>query len=448
MNNSDKQSVTQVKKIVAHPVFGEGVVVATRWDAGESQVKFRSGLCLWLPSKWLRPIVIAATTLDRISSKRLLEAFRLGVVPHQDIEHFTFGRAFEINELEQSMDRLKKGLGGVCLVEGTYGSGKTHLLEYARHMFLKKGLVTAYCELSMAETPLYRPKRVYRELIYTLRFIKNGCEYHFRDLLRMSSKIKMHDHVFLSPVLKRMKDVEEIDLMSEVFWQWVEGESTKNYALDPQSPFRVRGGQRIPALYDFSTAGDFYSYLLTGISYLAHELGFGGLVCLFDEIETVTRIWDYGHYDRGLGFLEGLILSAQNREEMKTIDRRLIHNKVRPTPYCYHDPYLFLVLAMTPVHGFRAISHVVDAIPQKMLLRKFSKPELEVIFDHLMEVYACAYPEQQVELARRETIFNAALKQGSGELREFIKFTVEALDWLRLGAGERNDRIGAGDPGS
>jgi hypothetical protein len=431
----------QVKNIVAHPVFGEGIVVATRWDAGESQVKFRSGLCLWLPSKWLRSIKIPATTLDQISSKRLLEAFRLGVVPHQDIEHFTFGRSFEINEIEQSMEKLKSGQGGVCLVEGAYGSGKTHLLEYVRHMSLKKGLVTAYCELSTAETPLYRPKRVYRELIYNLRFIKDNCEYHFRDLLRMATRIEINDHVFLSPVLKRMKDIEDVDLMSEVFWQWIEGESTKNYALDPQSPFRVRGGQKIPALYDFSTAGDFYSYLLSGISYIAHELGFGGLVCLLDEVETVTRIWDYGYYDRSLGFLEGFILSAQDDGEMKQVDRRLIHNQVRPTPYCYRESYLFLVLAMTPVHGFRAISHIVDSIPQKMMLRKFSKPELEVISDHLVEVYECAYPDYHIEPTRKETIFNAALKTGSGELREFIKFTVEALDWLRLGNAEtQNDR--------
>jgi hypothetical protein len=249
----------------------------------------------------------------------------------------------------------------------------------------------------------------------------------------MAAKVDMDDHVFLSPVLKRMKHIDDIDLMSEVFWQWIEGESTKNYAIDPRSPFRIRGGQKIPALYDFSTAGDFYSYLLTGISYLAHHLGFGGLVCLFDEVETVTRIWDYGHYDRGLDLLEGLILSAQNSDEMKQIEDRLIHNRVRPTPYSYRDPFILIVLAMTPVHGFRAIDHILNLVQQKMFLRKFSRTELEVIYEHLFEVYETAYPGYRVEPARRATIFNAALKQGSGELREFIKFTVEAMDWLRLG---------------
>jgi hypothetical protein len=298
---------------------------------------------------------------------------------------------------------------------------------------LKRGLVTAYCELSPEETPLHRPKRIYRELIYNLRYIKDNCEFHFRDLLMAVAEIGIQDHCFLTPVLKRLQDRDNADLVSEVFWQWIEGESTKNYAIDPQAPFRVRGGQKIPALYDFSTASDFYSYILTGLSYLSHKAGLGGLVLILDEVETATRIWDYQSYSRGLSFLEGLILAALNSDELKQIDSRLVHNKVRPTPYIYKDAHLIIVLAMTPIHGLRGIGNIVKVIKNRHYLRKFSKPELEVIFDNLVSVYNCAYPDFSVEVARRENIYNAALKKQSGELREFIKFSVEAFDWLRLG---------------
>lgn len=423
----------QFNKIVAHPVFGEGTLLAERWDGAEVQVKFRSGLCLWLPTKWLKPISMHAGTLDQISSKRLLEAFRMGVVPHQDIECFTFGRAYEINALEQGLQKLKKGHGEVYLVEGTYGSGKTHLLEYTRHLSLKRGLVTAYCELSPQETPLYRPKRIYRELVYNLRYIKDNSEFHFRDLLMAVSDTGIQDHCFLTPVLEMLRDMGDKDLMSEVFWQWIEGESTKNYAIDPKAPFRVRGGQKIPALYDFSTASDFYTYILTGLSYLIHRAGLGGLVLIIDEVETATRIWDYQSYSRGLSFLEGLVLAALNSDDLKSIDDRLVHNRVRPTPYIYKDAHIMVVLAMTPIHGLRGIENIVKRIKNRYYLRKFSKPELEVIFDNLVSVYDCAYPDFKVETARRENIYNAALKKGSSELREFIKFTVEAFDWLRLG---------------
>ena len=423
----------QQNDIVAHSVFGEGVVVATRWDGGEAQVKFRSGLCLWLPSRWLKSIAAHKTELDQISSKRLLEAFRMGVVPHQDIDSFTFGRAYEISALEQGIQKLKKGQGDVYLIEGSYGSGKTHLLEYTRHLSLKRGLVTAYCELSPQETPLHRPKRVYRELIYNLRYIKDNCEFHFRDLLKIVSDIKMQDHCFLTPVLKILQDMDNADLMSEVFWQWIEGESTKKYATDSRAPFRVRGGQKIPALYDFSTAGDFYSYIFTGLSYLIHKAGLGGLVLVLDEVETVTRIWDYVFYSRGLSFLEGLILAALDSDELKQIDTRLVHNKVRPTPYIYKESHMMIIFAITPIHGLRGLDNIVKLVKNRYYLRRFSKSELEVIFDNLVDAYNCAYPSFTIEISRRGNVFNAALKRGSGELREFIKFSVEAFDWLRLG---------------
>ncbi len=418
--------------IVAHPIFGEGKVEASRWDGAELRVKFRSGLQLWLPARWFKPITVKHVELDQISSKRLLEAFRLGIVPHQDIEYFTFGRGFELSELEGGLRRLQRGKGDVYLVEGSYGSGKTHLLEYVHHLSVRHGFVTTYCELSVQETPLYRPKRVYRELMYNLRYIKEGCEYRFRDLMREAAQIGIKGHCFLTPVLRYLQNLDHDDSQNEVFWQWIEGESTKEYAIDPLSPFRVRGGQKIPALYDYSTATDYYSYILSGISFLVNQLGLGGLVIILDEVETITHIWDYTSYSRGLNFLEGLIHGALDNEELKTIDNHMLHNRVRPTPYLFQDPHLLLILASTPVHGLRGFESVRTLINKSLVLRKFSKPELELIYNNLFAVYTCAYPGFSIAMSQRENIFNAALKRSYGELREFIKFSVEAFDWYRF----------------
>jgi len=423
--------MTKQDELVAHPVFGEGVVQASRWDGAELKVRFRSGLQLWLPAKWFRPVTIKHVPLNVISSKRLLEAFRLGIVPHQDIEYFTFGRAFELSELDDGLRRLKQGKGDVYLVEGGYGSGKTHLLEYLHHLSIRYGFVTTYCELSVQETPLYRPKRIYRELVHNLRYIRENSEYRFRDLLKAVAPLKIRDHCFLTPVLGYLRNLEDGDSNNEVFWQWVEGESTKEYAIDPLSPFRVRGGQKIPALYDYSTATDYYSFLLSGLSYLAHEAGLGGLVIILDEVETITHMWDYVSYTRGLNFLEGLIQSALNNDSLKKIENRMLHNRVRPTPYIYKEPHLLLILASTPIHGLRGFEGVREMIQKRVVLRRFSNPELELIYRNLYDVYVCAYPEFALLVAQKENILNAALKRSFGELREFIKFSVEAFDWYR-----------------
>jgi hypothetical protein len=127
-----------------------------------------------------------------------------------------------------------------------------------------------------------------------------------------------------------------------------------------------------------------------------------------------------------------LIYAALDDDGLKTIDRRMLHNRVRPTPYIYRDPHLLLILASTPVHGLRGFEGVRRLIEKSLVLRKFSKPELELIYNNLFTVYMCAYPGFSIVMSQRENIFNAALKRSYGELREFIKFSVEAFDWYRF----------------
>lgn len=418
-------------KFVTHNIFGEGIILETRWDGTEARVKFLNGLYLWLPTKWLKPIKIKESEeikLDEISSKRILEAFRMGIVPHQDIEFFTFGREKEIEILKSGLENLKNGVGDVCLIEGDYGSGKSHLLEYFRHFALREGFATTYCELHVQETPPYRPKKVYRELIYNLHYIKDNYDYSFRDILKGATEFKIDDHCFFTPVLKRVKEMDSFDPQSEVFWQWIEGESTKDYAISKYSPYRIRGGQNIPALYDFSTAADFYSFILSGLSYIVRKLKLGGLVIIIDEFEEVTHIWNNELFWRGLNFMEGLISVTLNDEKLKKIDYSMIHNQVRPTPYSYKEPYIFLVLATTPLRNLKFSNELKNRIN----LRKFGIQDFELIFDKLLNVYKSAYKSFNIEPSLCNTIFKKALEINRLELREFIKFTVEAFDLVRL----------------
>ncbi len=414
--------------VVGHRIFGEGVVIERRWDDAQARVKFRSGLTLWLPVKWLKPLTIVEQELDRVSAKRILEAFRLGIVPHQDVEHFTFGRGYEIDEFEQTLTRLKEGTGGVTLIEGAYGAGKSHLLEYVWRRALTTGLAAAACCLHVQETPPYRPKKVYHDLVYSLRYLHDSAEYGFRDLLRRAADQEIEDHCFLTPVLRRVREIEDHDPQSEVFWQWIEGESTKEYALDTRSPYRIRGGHDIPALYDFSTAADFYNYIISGLSYIAHGAGLGGLVVIIDEFETLSHIWESELHRRAAHFLEGLIRSALNDPGLKTIDAALIHNQVRPTPYVYRESRILLILATTPSDA----TPLEKRIEHRMILRPFSRPELELVFDHLVKTYAAAYPDFRLGPVPRENLVNASLSRHRDNIRGFIKYCVEGMDWLRL----------------
>lgn len=449
---------------ISHPVFGPGEILANRKSSAGPQieclVQFDSGLRLWVPASRIEGVseeffqeFKAETGLKdkeiKIKAHRMVEAFRLGIVPTQDVTDFTFGRTKEIHLINSALNKLIAGQGNAIIFEGEYGAGKTHLLEYIRAQALTKNFLVSMVELSLDETQPARPKRIYRELIANLRYLPqdqkdNHCEAGFRNLMRYAIKeyrspnyLGIRDHIFFAPVLSRLSKIDQDSPKAEVFWQWIEAESTKEYAtgITPKGkknftiPYRISGAYNIPALYDFSTAADFYCYLISGLAYLARSLKYNGLVLLLDEIETVTFLWGHFYYDRGINFIEGLIRMSQNDPMLKTIDSRLIHNQVRPTPYIYKDAYVLLVLATTPEPLTLRLKQLCKNV---VSLYPLQREDFRNCFETLVKYYKIAYPDFVLSEQTKQQILNNALRQADNGIRYFIKFGVESLDVLRI----------------
>jgi hypothetical protein len=428
--------------------------VDRRWQGTEVLVQFTSGLRLWVPAHRVLLTPPVEKRLDEIQARRMIEAFRLGIVPHQDVDEFTFGRESEIRNARQGLENLIRGEGGVLLVEGDYGTGKTHLLEHIHHEALRMGMVTSKIEFDPAEVAPNRPKRVYRELVHNLRWIASAgpdqppegykskgssVEYGFRDLLRKAVDLPMDDHVFFSPVLAKLRQPLKAkrrsvnaDLAQEVFWQMIEAESTKEYAVEYRMPYRIRGGYSIPALYDFSTAGDFYCYIISGLGHICRELGLHGLVLLIDEAETVTHLWDIIAFARGMNFIEGLIRTAQNDPELRKVDDKLIHNRVRTTPYIYRTPYIYMVIATTPEPCDYAYLKMTNYARNRLALAPLRDQALFEAFDKLVAVYRRAFAGFDFSEVEKKRMLQHAFRKKNEGIRYFVKFCVEALDLQRI----------------
>jgi hypothetical protein len=429
------------RRLISHPVFGEGEVLDSRWHGTELLVQFSSGLRLWLPTQRVRLLTGLDVdigeakegfgTIDTIQARRMIEAFRLGIVPHQDVEQFTFGREKQVEIVDAALGALGKGRGDVFMVEGEYGTGKTHILEYVHHRALAAGMVTSIVQFDPREVTPHRPKRVYREIVHNLRYIKDGREHGFRDLLLQAVDLDLGDHVFLGPVLGKLKHFDRGHLGSEVFWQWIEGESTKEYATEMQSPYRVRGGQRIPALYDFSTAADLYCNILSGLSWIARQLGMKGFVLLIDEAETVTHLWDIMYLTKSVNFMDGLVRTAQNDPDLKRVSERMIHNKVKPVPYIYRDSNILLLFATTPSPYDYAYIKLANRIKHRIELEPLSDRALVDAFSTMVMVYRRAYPKFSLSDLDQKMLLREASKRNIEGIRTFIKYSVEALDAKR-----------------
>src|SRR4051812_27791547 len=111
------------------------------------------------------------SALKRIHSRRAIEAVRSGV-PNRDAV-----RALGCHQPEAER-RFKDQLGAVSdsfregkqapgfLIEGRFGTGKSHLLEYLQHLALDAHFVCSRVVISK-ETPLYDPHKVFLSAMET-----------------------------------------------------------------------------------------------------------------------------------------------------------------------------------------------------------------------------------------------------------------------------------------
>jgi len=436
---------------VYHPQYGRGVVKQTRHKGFELFVTFEDGLTRWVRLDELTETKISKTNEspppprvfsdERLKSRRMIEAFRLGIVPYDCVEEFTFGRDKEMKEI---MDWLNSADESSLLIVGEYGTGKTHLLHYTLGEALQNGFAIAWVEMDPNEAPFHKPKRVYNHLIKNFKYrdVQSGQMKGFRDLLKRSLAAgAFQDHIYFKHL------VEHND---EIFWEWIEGseliprpvEWIENYW-----GYRVNRYQFLPGLYDSSTAANIYCYLLSGLGWAATQvLGLQELLLVFDEAETVSMSYYSYQDEKAKNFLKGLIRTANNDKVLlgKPMESGLTYCKIgvgRNVPFLYKRPSgLKLLFAFTSLDwnyeyiwdgGYRKIAKIeeMERMP-RIDLQPVSDDTLKEVFEHICLLYDSSYDFLEEDLTI-DKLFRKVNTQ-SGRTRLFVKGSVEALDLVRL----------------
>ena len=103
---------------------------------------------------------------DQVKHRRAIEALRSGV-PNRDAVLALGCTQPEIEKMfRQQLESAKQSVvdGSKTygmLVEGGFGAGKSHLLEYLQHLALEQNFICSKVVISK-ETPLYDPVKLYR----------------------------------------------------------------------------------------------------------------------------------------------------------------------------------------------------------------------------------------------------------------------------------------------
>jgi len=439
-------------KSVTHPFFGKGEVLGERWNGQELLVHFRIGITVWIPVSRLSidrkreirtPVVKRPPRIGDYGKRKILEAFKLGIVPHRSVLDFTYGREEEVEKINNALLRAGKNGGGCMIVEGEYGAGKTHFLDYIYLCALNAGFAVSKASLDPFDVTPYKPRRVYRELTSSFLY-RNGKEKGFRDFV--SEVIKsdiLKDNRFFCPF-------EDMNTVDEGLWDWIEGEPNPRWWLSKSKKTR-----RLPLLPSFSTSADNYCYILSSLGWASRKLGKKGLVVLIDEAETLFHLWwKTVAVEKGINLLRGLALTALNRlpdniegkifkdevidatvEDLGEI--RVIHRGIRScmTPYIYRKPSgIFLVLAFTPTVASIYRDDILELLERGVgfiSLKRLPKSAYEEMFYRLVDIYRASFLKISMTEKKTEELKRILLPFSERGIRTFLKATIDALDIIR-----------------
>jgi hypothetical protein len=237
-----------------------------------------------------------------------------GIPPTRGLEAYTVGIDSLLATLENEYlcGYLSDGGSSFKLVVGEYGSGKSHFLYRLRDKAWDNGYVVSRTELSPKECPYDNQLKVYQAVVANLIFhdadpnvedtqgIEAFLENHFFNALKTlgvespmtSIGIDLRAKLWLDTILRFKVEspsyrhavyfymqavAEENEAHKRVISAWLRGETV---SLKDVREFSIT--ERMDRSVAFK--------MLRSLSQLVHELGYAGLVLLFDEGDRMVSI--------------------------------------------------------------------------------------------------------------------------------------------------------------
>ncbi|MCI0488163.1 MAG: ATP-binding protein [Blastocatellia bacterium] len=383
-----------------------------------------------------------------------------GIPPARGLEAYTVGIDSLLSTLESEYLRGYLGDGGSSfkLVVGEYGSGKSHFLYRLRDVAWDNGYVVSRTELSPKECPYDNQLKVYQTVVSNLIFhdpdpnvedtqgIEAFLENHFHHTLRTlgvespmtSVGIDLRAKLWLETILHFKVEspsyrhavyfylqavAEENESKKRVLSAWLRGE---NVSLRDVREFSIT--EKMDRSLAFK--------MLRSLSQAVHELGYSGLVLLFDEGDRMVSI----------GSSRTEKVACDNLREV--IDR-CAGESLPSTLFVYAVPPYF-VTNIAP--QYEALSQRISSKVKFSRKNPFSvqisldhldypgEELLRMIGEKLVGVFECAYETELDREIQKQNIARLAESCASllstSHRRHFVKSLIDILTEQRI-EGER-----------
>jgi len=290
---------------VRHPDLGRGIV---KESLGSLVVVDFYGELIQIAGNDLESLedapapaaVGASRDIDRILFRRAVEAITLGVVPpHPDqLLALSIHGTVTPAQLRSSLDSAgRKGLAKVFF--GDYGSGKSHQLRTLEAIGLKQGWVVSFVEFDPKEADPAKPHLVYRAIIAGLRFPGRddgtrtiGFEGLIKEIrenwARVSAGKYFRGSAWFWGTLSLLRQFTHSD-----DWEYRKAVAFlggQSIQVADVKRLAARAGRRVdlpPKMPRTKETSDIYAFHLVVLDEICRNLGYKGLLLIFDEAEHV-----------------------------------------------------------------------------------------------------------------------------------------------------------------
>ncbi len=390
---------------------------------------------------------------DILANKKIIEAFRLGIVPGFAVQDITVGREKEIKKVEKWLSKDSESL----MMIGQYGQGKSHIIRYIRQKALDAGYLVAYCDIG-EESLMHKPKSVFNTLMKSLVFKdkENGVNYNnnLKKFLKLyakfGSKFVKHYSQNMSKFLKPGID----DLIFRIRNKWTDEELDDNYLAgfvdylngdeDTANPYRFRRSSIPP----YQTSASIICNILSSIGNMAasmnnSENSFKGLILIFDEGEAIDSPgYNSKQRDGGLNLVNGLTEISNNNEDLLTEnhDERRDDGKYEgdTTNLMYSGMHKDVRFSNHKENHVKCLftfvegeTEVIDTLEEhgveKIILNDFTSIEKNKLIYKIIEIYEKAYEYKVKHIEKLRNILIKRL-ENSDNTRSIIKITVESIE--------------------
>jgi bacteriophage exclusion system BrxC/D-like protein len=214
-----------------------------------------------------------------------LRLMRAGLVPSESLDLLTIGRPALDQEAERGLQATAAGNAGEPLfVNGEWGTGKTHSLQYIRSVTEKRGHAATTIVLDARTRAPTHPQRLHPVLARDMRL-------EGRTGLRSILPPMLENTVLARRVASSTTDRNLADVADGLY--------RLTYLIEARETARIGVHEGWRSLLGTDIAWSDYAYrrekALERIAWTARiltGLGAGGLVVFLDELETIDQLWN------------------------------------------------------------------------------------------------------------------------------------------------------------